>query len=325
VRLVFEDGATNAEVAVVGGGLAVQVGGVTVDAGFNPSSVTLETAEADPNAGSQAGNRVILSGSEQVLRLDFDTSVTGTQAAETVCVGPGSEVVFPANTGDRVEFADSLGSYTFTQAGASLVVEASDGTRAEVALNQPITFAFADGSTTAEIVVTGGGLGIDLGGEIVGVGFDPTAVMLDASDPSKFGGEGLPPVSQAETSAGTSGSDNIDADQPGTTLSGGGGDDRFIFDNVAGNTAGPITIDDFANGEQLRFEGGFQVSDLTVSNTSLGDGILDLNIGGTTLTLTNLDPALEGVVFNASSFENAFDGGTDPSTNDGSVDALFFA
>jgi len=133
-----------------------------------------------------------------------------------------------------------------------------------------------------------------------GMNGEPT---MGGGEPTMGGGDSLPPLppAQGEVNDGTAGSDNIDGDQPGETLSGGDSLDRFIFDQVTNNQA--VTIDDFVMGEQLRFEGNFEIGDLNVSNPVFNNGELDLLIQGTTITLTNIS---DGNISTAQDFQNAF-------------------
>ncbi len=105
----------------------------------------------------------------------------------------------------------------------------------------------------------------------------------------------------AEVSAGTSGDDNIDADQPGATLTGGGGRDRFIIDEP-GNTQ-VMTISDFQIGDQIRFVGEISLSDVAIINLNSGDGIVTVSVANTQINVTGLNASDDATIFSNSSFQ----------------------
>jgi len=136
---------------------------------------------------------------------------------------------------------------------------------------------------------------------------DPATVEVDIES---VGDTGLPPLDQEEVDAGTDGSDNINGDQDGATLSGGAGTDRFQFDNIVNDQGDPqqqsVTIDDFAEGEQLFFEGGFSSGDIAVENQSATDGQVVLGIRNTDITITGLSEQDDGSILGVSGFEDVF-------------------
>jgi len=132
---------------------------------------------------------VIFRDDSSPILLTFDAAVRGTAAAETVRVATGTEMSFTANFDDRLEFADDLAAYDFTQQGNQLLVENTDtGTRAEIGINDVSEFAFADGTATVSIGLEDGTPSISLGGETVDETFDPTNVQRDVDDISAIAG-----------------------------------------------------------------------------------------------------------------------------------------
>ncbi len=147
-----------------------------------------DTMTANPNDGSAAGNRILLSGDAQSLLIDFNADVVSTAAAETLQIRSGATVSTAGNTGDRVEFDIALADATITREGINgLVVETASGGRTTVSLNNPVTLAFTDGSAAAEIGVIDSAVELTLGGTIINDDFDPAAVALDSSDAAGFG------------------------------------------------------------------------------------------------------------------------------------------
>ncbi|SDG41556.1 hypothetical protein SAMN05216241_11147 [Limimonas halophila] len=276
-------------------------------------SVTPEASEEDGESEPVGLNVVALNGSEQTLRIPFDADVRGTGAAETIQAPAGADIQFGGGDGDRIEFAGNLADYTVTTSGNELVVGDST-TNAAISMNGDVEFAFADGSAAASIGLGSDGVEITLGGEAVGSGFDPSAVQMDAGDPSALAGssgntggsgagsssQGLPALpadgGPSAVSSGTSASENIDGNQSGT-IAGNGGEDRFIFAQSTTN----VTISDFETGDQLFFQNGIGVGDIGIANTDFTDGSLELNAGEVSVTLTNLGSA-DSNIFDASSF-----------------------
>jgi len=245
-------------------------------------------------------NVVILGGDQQILNIPFNADVRGTAAGETLQITSSADVQFGAGTGDRVEFARDLSAYTFSQSGNQLVVEREDGVTARLAVNGTFKAAFQEGSADVEIGVGDSGIEVTVGGEAAGSGFDPGNVSLDPNDPSQItppggGSTGLPDLpangGPSAVQTGTSGSENINANQD-ATISGSGGRDRFIVNQEATS----VTIDDFAGDDQLFFGDGIAQGDLSVVNDTLGDGALQITAGQASVTLTNLTDAQDQIV-----------------------------
>ncbi len=137
------------------------------------------------------------------------------------------------------------------------------------------------------------------------MGGDTISTALPSLPPSQ-GGSG-----PAEVRNGTDAGDNIDADQSGAVLSGNAGEDRFLFSDAA--TSQEVTIDDFEDGDQLFFGGGFQEGGVGIQNVNLDDDAMTVSVAGTTVNLENLPEADNVPIVSPSSFESAF------------LDALAFA
>ncbi|WP_143006213.1 Ig-like domain-containing protein [Limimonas halophila] len=317
VDLAFADGGTTATIQSGDGGFTTRLGSQTLDGDFNPGAIFLDPDAASALSGGPANtppasstpNLVVLNGESQTLRVPFAAEVRGTAEAETVQVPDGGLLEFAGNTGDEVEFAGDLADHGFSQSGNVVSVTGPSGTRADVALNADVKLAFADGATTASI----DGQTARVGGQALDDTFDPGSVPLDADDISALAGAGgstgLPerPPSQGGrgptvVQAGTAESDNINGNQD-ATISGNGGEDRFIVNQE--DTA--VTIDDFANGDQVFFGDGLTEGDISVTNGSFGDGELQLAGGQASVTLTNLADD-EDVILNPGDSDTGFQG-----------------
>ncbi len=181
--LIFADGSATANIGAGPNGVQIDINGVVVDDEFSTSAVTLDSATADPNSGNDGGNQLLLSGESQVLDIGFAGTVVGSAAAETVRLAPGGQIVFAANSGDRVEIAATLDAVTLSREGINgLLIVTPDGARAQIALNAAIDIAFADGSVLADIAAGPGGVEITLGGQSIGEEIDPASVTRNTID-----------------------------------------------------------------------------------------------------------------------------------------------
>ncbi len=160
--------------------------------------------------------------------------------------------------------------------------------------NEPSTAqlqAIPNSATTAEIIAAANAVG-------------DTGAIPDFTGVA----DGLPALpangGPAEVLVGTGSPDNIDGDQDGVTISGSAGGDRFIFNDVT--TSQDVTIDDFTGDDQIRVEGGFAAGDLNIINGDGSDGIVVIQVNATTITLTNIDAAVDPTIFSAASFISAF-------------------
>jgi len=285
----------------------------TGDSSFIGSALDAPTAQDEDEQGgdgnpprSDTPNVVALNGESQTLAISFAADVRGTAANETLQAEQGAFIQF-AGDGDEVEFGQQITAYQFTQAGNQIIVE-NDTVLAEISLNGDVKLSFADGSATASIAAGDGGFGITLGGQQLGTNFSASDVSLDADDPSALasggggGGGGLPPLpadgGPAPVDAGTSSSENINGNQD-ATIAGDGGEDRFIF----GQSTTSATISDFAEGDQLFFEGGIVEEDIGVTNGDLNDGQIELAAGQVSVTLDNLGNA-DGRIFSVATFRS---------------------
>jgi len=254
-------------------------------------------------------NILVLGGDDQTLEIPFNADVRGTAASETLQITGGAEVQFGAGAGDRVEFGRDLSAYTFSQSGNELVVEREDGVTAQLAVNGTFEAAFQDGSADVDIGTGDAGLEVTVGGEAAGSGFDPGNVSLDPDGGSQIappdgGSTGFPALpangGPSAVQTGTADSENINANQD-ATISGAGGEDRFVVDT---NNTANLTIDDFADGDQVFFNVD-QASDISVNNVDFNDGEVTLVSGQASVTLTNLGDA-DGQIFDVGSFESVF-------------------
>jgi len=183
IRMVFDGGAAPAAVRPGPDGIALTLGGEPVDADFDPAQVSLAPdTGALPQGGAE--NQLVLSGQDATLAVPFSARVVGSAAAETVQVPPSGAVSFLAGAGDRLELAREIDAYGFEQRGNALAITRDDGASAEVALNEAVEIAFADGSAAARIAVTDGRPTAQLGGRAVDGDFDPGTVELEAGDAS---------------------------------------------------------------------------------------------------------------------------------------------
>jgi len=275
----------------------------TDDSG-DAGSAAPETPDSAAEVSAPA-NTLMLGGENQSLSVPFDAEVRGTSAAETVQVGSSAHVAFAANDGDAVELSGAFADYGVSTSGNTLTLGNGD-TRADIALNAETELVFADGATTADIGVTDGEVRATLGGTPLDADFDQSEVALD-------GGDGLPALPSdggpAPVTTGTSAGETIDGNQDGT-LSGNGGDDRFIFEQ----TSTEVTVDDFAEGDQLFFADGLTEDDVTVTNASSDDGAVSLTAGEVNVTVTGVSAGADGSIADTSTFEGTF-----------GVDSLAFA
>ncbi len=193
ITLAFADGQAEATISAGSGGVQLAVGGAVLDDDFMNSEVTLVPRDGDPNASAErpGGNIVLLSGEPQQIVVDFDAEVRGTAAAETIRALNGSRIEFVGNEGDRVEFDAALEDFSIEREGVNRVIlSRDDGTRASISLNNPVDFAFSDGSARAEIVSREGGLDVLIGGESVDEGFSREQVLLNPDDRAGIGEDG---------------------------------------------------------------------------------------------------------------------------------------
>ena len=318
--IAFSDGAATAafDTSLPG----ITLGGEPVGDGFDPANVQL-SAGSDTGTGDDSGsgdggdgNSVFLDGGDQTVRLPFDADVTGTAGAETVQVDNGADVSFTGGEGDRVEFAGNAADFKLDSSGNGLTVAKGD-TEADISVNGGVEVAFADGSAEADIGTDDEGRAtVTLGGQGVGPDFDPTQLKLDAKGAAKFDGKdsddttddgGLPPLpadgGPEPVSQGTEASENIDGNQDGATLSGGGGEDRIILQQEVTT----VTVDDFAEGDQLFFD-GTTLGDVSVDNGNFSDGKVDIAAGEVSVTVTNLSADADSGIVDGSSFESTLGG-----------------
>lgn len=232
---------------------------------------------------------------------------------------------------------------TFGNAGSSFTVaeDATDGTDVGVVQasdNGSVEeFAITGGNTDVDgddndafAIDNNGQISVNDADDLVADGdSDPFSLTVQVTDnqgntatasyevdvtPADDNGGGLPDLpgngGPAEVDQGTGEPENINGDQDGATLSGGAGTDRIIFDNVVNDQGDPqaqsVTIDDFAQGEQLFFEGGFSSGDISVENQSATDGQVVLGIRNTDITITGLSEQDDGSILGVTGFENVF-------------------
>jgi len=161
---------------------------VTIEA---PDSVAVaeDTAFGEILNDDGRGELLILRGPQSEVTVPFNAEVRGTADAETVRVPDGSTVSFTGGAGDRVAFQQDLSAYEISQSGNVLSVRDADGGAAQVAVNDAMELAFADGTADAAIAANGDDLPeITLGGETVDESFDPAEVARDRADVSALAG-----------------------------------------------------------------------------------------------------------------------------------------
>ena len=258
-------------------------------------------------------DRLTLDGTpgSRTIAADNDFNVIGAAAQETIRVADGGRAAFAAGPEDEVEIDGNLADFSVSSSGNVLQLTTQNGTRIDLGLPGEVLLKFNDGGTTANIEPGQSGLEVRLGGQRADEGFNAADVALDAAKRSDFrdgaaGGDSntRPPLDQAEVTQGTAGADNIDGDQDGATLNGGDGTDRFVFDSVSSQQ--DVVITDFQVGESLRFEGAFSQGDVGITNEDFGDGAIGVSINATRITLTGLDQAEDGQIFNADTLIGIF-------------------
>jgi len=263
-----------------------------------------------------------------------DIDFQGTGNNETVNVQGGVNVDMNLSAGqDRVNLTGDASEYEIKQNGfTGFELQNSNGKTINLNVSQdssPKTVAFANGSapvSNSNGTISIGNANIGPGNSAVhnNINFDPN----DASPIADGGGGGggstdglpdLPPSvggsgsAEVDPSNNTELSENIDADQDGFTISGGGGYDRFVFSDP--DNTQDVTIEDFSDGDQLYFDGNFVNADVSVINADTNDDALTIGVAGTQVELINLPSADDVPILGTTSFEDEF------STND----ALNFA
>lgn len=269
-------------------------------------------------------NILILDGSNQTLPIAFDVNIRGTSGEETVLVQDSVSVNFNPQSGDRVDVSQDLADYTIERTGLTELTLTENNSEDTISLtvNQGEEFElrFADGNTTVNLTQEG----VIIGNEVLGDGDqadsgnitlgDKLSQVSDSDDnnDSEVNDELAPLPNQGgpdEVTNGTANSDNIDGDKDNQTLSGDAGIDRFIFNNLVNDQGNPVdqevTINDFTEGEQLFFEGGFSQEDVTINNSDT-DGEVTLQISNTDITITGLSDQDDNQVLNSSEFEEVF-------------------
>lgn len=135
-------------------------------------------------------DRLILDGSDHTVTVagGNDFNIVGTSASEKIVVQDGALVQFAAGTGDRVEVAGSLSSFSVSSAGNQLILSDAEGSDIIIALNAQMTMVFSDGSATATMDTSGSLPAVTLGNEVVDDDFDYTNVVLNESGTSLYPG-----------------------------------------------------------------------------------------------------------------------------------------
>ncbi len=322
ISLIFSDGQAESKIGLIGDEVEITVQDAIIGVVPVQPSITLTSLPTFPLFRSDPANRIILNGEDQTIVTALSGSYIGTSGKETLQVKDGTELSFTGNADDRVELAVDSKDATLQQVGVNgLNVETAGGTKLDIALNAPVVFAFQDGSVVVDVGIVETSPTITISGTPVNeLNADSLGSLLNADDKSSLPSEEeaepvtdvLAPIDQAEVTVGTAVSDNIDADQGGATVSGGAGVDRFIISRP--DLTQFVTIDDFSNGEQLRFVGDFIAGDVNVRNTNASDGLVEFALFRTVVTLSNLAPEIDATIFSTDSFLAAL-----------GDDALFFA
>ncbi|PSO48866.1 MAG: hypothetical protein BRC33_08480 [Cyanobacteria bacterium SW_9_44_58] len=210
-----------------------------------------------------------------------------------------SDVAFTAST----EAGTAAAGDDFTALDGEEFTIAAGETSAEVTVDINDDDEVED-SETFDVALASDNSNVELGNS------SATVTIEDNDEEAPTGLPNLPGNGgPAEVDNGTGDPDNINGDQDGATLSGGAGLDRFIFDNIVNNQGDPqaqsVTIDDFEEGEQLFFEGGFSAGDIAVDNQAV-DGEVTLGIRNTDITITGLSDQDDGNILGVSGFEDVF-------------------